>query len=134
MHWLTLVFMLLAQVEFVVTPAFVIAAAKPKPVAVKPRHRQIVMVSGAHCSPCQRFKDGPLVKLKKAGWTVGAQGHIDVMDSTDPRCQGWDIDSIPVFILFDGDEEVDRRTGYISQWEIGKLWKTKLAPTAVLTK
>ncbi len=126
--------MLLAQVEFVVTPAFVIAAAKPKPVATRPRHRQIVMISGPRCAPCVMFKAGPLEKLKKAGWQVGVKGHIDLMDSSDPRCQLWDVAATPCFILFEGDDEVTRIEHYVDQWEIGRLWATKLAPTAVLTK
>jgi hypothetical protein len=138
--------MLLAAVGggFVITEhasgGFVITdyvSAKPKPAAVKPRHRQIVMISGEHCGPCRRFKEGPLVKLKKTGWTVGLTGHIDIWDEHDPRCKDIQIDGLPMFLLFVGDNEVDDRVGYIDAWEIGRLWnspKAKLAPTSVLTK
>jgi hypothetical protein len=92
------------------------------------------VVVGPNCSPCVRFETGPLVKLKRAGWGVGPDGHIDIMDISDPRCKEWDIIATPTYILFDGDYEVARKEHYIDQWGIGKLWATKLAPTAVLTK
>jgi hypothetical protein len=120
---------------FVITDFAVVSHVATKPAATKPR-RQIVMISGPYCAPCVMFKAGPLVKLKKAGWKVGENGHINLMESSDPRCKSWDVGATPCFILFDGDNEVTRVEHYIDQWEIGRLYnqKAKLAPTAVLTK
>jgi hypothetical protein len=102
---------------------------KPKPSVtvefVKPRHKQVVMITGESCVYCRKFENGPLVKLKKAGWKVGTDGHIDIWDENDPRCRGIQVDGLPAFLLFEGDKIVDRKTGFINQWELGELYNGK---------
>ena len=91
-----------------------------KPAVKRQPEKTILFFTAGWCQACQRFKNGPLALLRKAGWT---EKHIrEVSDQA--TFDKYDIRVLPTFILTVDGKEISRRTGYMDQWEIGEFHKS----------
>ncbi len=90
----------------------------------KVQRTQILMLTARWCGGCTSFKNGPLVKLRKAKWTdehimlIDVDEHPEILEKYDPTF-------LPAFILLeDGVEVRNRRVEqYIDQWQVGRLFR-----------
>ncbi|MBX3439321.1 MAG: hypothetical protein KF861_17660, partial [Planctomycetaceae bacterium] len=67
------------------------------------------------CGPCERFRAGPLVALKKWNWRIGPHGHVRIIK----HAADWH-EPVPQFRFHRAGKEFARRTGYLTEWQIAQ--------------
>ncbi len=127
MHWLMLALLLLSQIEFVVTPAFVVKAAKPKPLLVHSepdkvyRKAQCLVFTATWCRPCVGYKktiDGLKAnQFVVEDWGHGRHAHIYMVDTDQfsKLSKKYRIDQLPTTVLLLDGVETDRRVGALTR-------------------
>lgn len=96
---------------------------EPHPADVPERPRRILMFTASWCGPCVRWKRQIAPLLESTGWKIGVEpwNHIQYVDADGPLVERYGVQALPTFILVDDGAEVERRVGFIDQWQVGEL-------------
>ncbi|MEM8756251.1 MAG: thioredoxin family protein [Planctomycetota bacterium] len=75
----------------------------------------LVYATAVWCGPCQRMKKTTWVEPEVEQW-IGSNAIVTALDVDDSRdtARGLGIVAMPTMILFDGDEELGRATGFLT--------------------
>ena len=104
-------------------PATTVPQERTDPQAAHPLRRRLVVYTADWCGPCRVFKSNALPRLAAAGWRIGPDPHDHIALVDCQTCLPAGIDSLPTFVLLEGDVEISRACGTLDEWDIGRLVK-----------
>jgi thiol-disulfide isomerase/thioredoxin len=84
------------------------------------KNKRVLYFGQKGCSPCRQVQKNtfPVLKTTKPAWTIGDADTnlIQVLDfdKNNDLAQKFNIDSVPTFILLNGNKEVKRVTGFMT--------------------
>lgn len=88
---------------------------------------QIVIFTASWCSLCEQFKRRQQPRMERSGWRFGNEdsltAHVRYVD-TDKRPDlgdEFDVVGLPLFVIMDGTEELNRRSGYMTAEELNSF-------------